>query len=280
MYTIPTVVLYPFNGKFYNLKQVDSTGTSNGTDPTVSTWYWEPTTVTVAPAPAPTGSPTFVDNFTTLDLTKWVVSTWTAPGGNASHAGKFSKDHVFIKDGMLCLRMTQQRNADGTFTSIGGELATRESFGFGTYEFEVRASSTASTPLGTGQPVSGSITGIFNYAPLSETEIDVEMEGNERSNLVHLTTWKFENQPNENTQFVPSVPPFNTFHKYKFVWTPTEITYYVNDMRVAVHTRVVPQRSCPVMLNHWGTNAPGWGGMATPGVDRFMWVKRFAFTPL
>lgn len=49
------------NGKYFKLYQVDSTGTSNGTDPEISTWYWQVTTAPVAPtpAPAPAPAPTF-----------------------------------------------------------------------------------------------------------------------------------------------------------------------------------------------------------------------------
>lgn len=52
-YPLNTVVKFT-NGKFYQVYQVDATGTSNATDPTVSTWYWKETT---APSAPPTSSP-------------------------------------------------------------------------------------------------------------------------------------------------------------------------------------------------------------------------------
>lgn len=52
-YTLGTIVVK--DGKYYKLYQVDSTGTSSGTDPVVSTWYWQ---LVAAPAPAPAPSPT------------------------------------------------------------------------------------------------------------------------------------------------------------------------------------------------------------------------------
>lgn len=291
-YKMPCVVFYSQNGKYYNLKQVDSTGTSNGTDPTISTWYWEPYNYTApapspapapAPAPAPSGSPTFVDNFTTLDLTKWTVSTWSAPGKNATHTGKFLASNVAIVDGMLCLKLQQVKNADGTFTSTGGEITSNATFGFGTYEFEVKASSTASSSSALGNAVSGTITGCFNYGPSSITEIDYEVEGNSRNNFWQFTSWKGETNPCETHKVGPAtdgILPHQAFFNIKFVWTPSDITFFRNGIQVAKHTVVVPQTACPMMFNHWGTNDPNWGGYATPGVERFMWVRKFSFTPL
>lgn len=42
-YTLGTVVLYPPNGLYYKVVNVDANG-SDGTVPTISTWYWQPTT--------------------------------------------------------------------------------------------------------------------------------------------------------------------------------------------------------------------------------------------
>jgi len=53
-YPLNTVVLY--NGKYYQVYQVDTTGTSNGTDPVISTWYWK-AVAAPAPSPAPTPAP-------------------------------------------------------------------------------------------------------------------------------------------------------------------------------------------------------------------------------
>jgi predicted chitinase len=42
-YGLGTDVLFPPNGQYYKLVNVGSNG-SDGTDPTISTWYWQPTT--------------------------------------------------------------------------------------------------------------------------------------------------------------------------------------------------------------------------------------------
>ncbi len=233
-----------------------------------------------APAPAPAKLPTFVDTFSSLDPAKWTVSTWSAPGRSASNVGKFAAANVHIRDGVLCLKLSQSV-MNGVFTSIGGELCSTQKFGYGTYEFTMRASSTAGTSAAIGSPVSGSITGLFNYLPNSATEIDVEVEGNSRSPITQLTTWVSETAPNEHTNATPvGGLPHEGFHVYKWIWEPTQIRFYRDDVLLATHTKIVPFAQAPVMMNHWGTNSPDWGGIATPDIDRFMYVKRFAFTPL
>lgn len=224
--------------------------------------------------PAPVLAPTFVETFKNLD--NWIVSTWTAPAARSTnHAGKWSADNATIGPDGLCLKLSQ--TLDGTLiTSVGGEVATKQKFGYGTYEFVVKASASAA-----GVPVSGSITGCFNYNEGSATEIDVEVEGGVRSRTTQLTSWAGESNPNEHTDVFPELAslPHQDFHTYKFVWSPGKIEFYRNGVLIGTHTKVVPTKEAQMYFNHWGTNDPNWGGMATPGVDRFMYIKRFSFTP-
>ena len=55
-YTLGTIVKYLANGNYYKLVNVGAHG-SDGTDPTISTWYWSPTTcgATMPPPPPPPG---------------------------------------------------------------------------------------------------------------------------------------------------------------------------------------------------------------------------------
>lgn len=225
---------------------------------------------TSAPTPAPK-PPTFVETFKNLD--NWVVSTWTAPGTNSTHKGIFDASNVTLTADGLQLKLWQ-RQEDSSFMSHGGEVVTKQKFGYGKYEFVVKASADAS-----GKPVSGSITGCFNYGPASITEIDFEVEGNERSGLCQFTSWKGETNSNESTK-VPGIQPHTGFHKYVFIWSPGKVEFYRDDVLVATHTKVVPSEPAPFLFNHWGTNNVNWGGLATPGVERTMIVKSFSFTPL
>lgn len=226
------------------------------------------------PGKPPVKQPLFVDTFTQLDVSKWIVSSWSAPMG-----GKFSPNHVFVVDGMLCLKLTQTQTA-GIVVSTGSEIATRQSFGYGTYEFEVKASSDNPDPNSAGSPVSGSVTGCFNYGPSSSTEIDVEIEGGSRSALAQFTSWKGDSNPNEHTSVSTLVPPHAKFYTYKFVWTASSIIFFIDGVQQAKHTKVIPTTPAPFLFNHWGTDDANWGGIVTIGTDRYMFVKRFQFTPL
>lgn len=207
----------------------------------------------------------FRENFSEgLSPERWEVSTWTAPRSSPLNQASFSASHVQVKDGVLQLKLTQRRNADGTITSIGGEVKSRREFGYGTFEFELKAST-----------VSGSVTGAYVYAAKSETEIDIEVDGS-KPHLTQTSTWIHEDKPYENFK-VPS--KHGRFHKYKITWMPQKVTFYEDDRLIATHTRVVPAKPGAFMFNHWGTDSKYWGGTATVGVDRYIYVKNFSFTP-
>ncbi len=220
-----------------------------------------------------------MDDFATFDASKWIVSTWTAPGNNATNVGSFSASNVTIVDNSLCLKLSQTLKSGKNY-SVGSEITSKQALGYGTYEFEMRASSTAARPGDIGVSVSGSITGCFNYLDGSKTEIDIEVEGGIRSALVQCTSWIGESLPSQQTNFTPALVPFLAFHKYKFVWAPGKIDFYQDGILIATHTKVVPSTPAVMMFNHWGTDNANWGGTATPGVDRYMFIRNFRFTPL
>lgn len=243
----------------------------------------EPVPVVADPS-VPKKEPTFVEDFSSgkLDPAKWTVSTWTAPGGSATHKGTFLAKNVSIVDGILCLKLTQAAMSYGV-SSKGGEIATVEKFHYGTFEWEVKASSNATTVAQVGTPVSGSITGCFIYLDGAKTEIDFEVEGGTRNRMTQLTSWVGESNPNEHTDVFPVTNgklPHEDFFKYKFVWMPGKIEFYRDDILIGTHTKVVPTEPASVMINHWGTDNVDWGGKATVGVERTMWVKNFKYTPL
>jgi beta-glucanase (GH16 family) len=191
----------------------------------------------------------------------------------------FSPSHVFFVNGLLCLKLSQVKNPDGTFSSTGGEIATNKQFLYGTYEWVVKTSSNAAASTSAGAAISGSISGCFAYNTNAMTEIDIEFEGiPTRCNLAQFTSWVGDTNPNEFTQ-VAAKPPCAAFHSYKFIWRPSGITFYIDDQPVSAHTKVIGNTAAAAIINHWGTNDPNWGGVATPGVDRYLWVKSFSYTP-
>lgn len=51
------------------------------------------------------------------------------------------------------------------------------------------------------------------------------------------------------------------FHKYSFTWKENEIDFYIDDVFIVKHTKVIPQKECPLKINTWaGYN---WLGYST-----------------
>jgi beta-glucanase (GH16 family) len=180
---------------------------------------------------------------------------------------------------MLRIKVTQTYNSSGGIASVGGELQSKNALGFGTYEWVMRAASTSSTPNGSGYTVSGQISSGFIFVNNSQTEIDSpEIEGQNPGTL-WWTTWTSVNRKQSTSSQAPFAPE-KGFHSYKCVWTKTSIKFYVDGVLVSTHTGVVPQTRAYAMINHWGTNSKGWGGLATPNITRYMFVRSFSFIPL
>jgi hypothetical protein len=229
-----------------------------------------------ASAPVAPAGATFFDNFSSgsLDTSKWIPSNWSAPAG-----GQFVPSYLDFSSGMLRIKVTQTYTSTGAISSVGGELQSKEALGFGAYEWVIRASSTSSTPTGSGVAVSGQISSGFVFVNKSQTEIDSpEIEGQNPGTL-WWTTWAgLTTKQSTSTQ--AAFAPEAGFHSYKCVWAPTSINFYVDGVLVSTHTGVVPQTPAFAMINHWGTNSTGWGGLATPNITRYMFVRSFSFIPL
>jgi len=225
------------------------------------------------------GSGSFSDTFSTgsLDPSKWMASSGFAPGSiSGLNYGSFEPSNVDLSKGMLCLKLQQQQGSSGVL-SIGGEIQSITTYGYGTYEWVMRASSTSQTPTGVGTVVSGQISAGFSFVNNSETEIDFEIEG-QNPDTIWMTNWISTTQKQYSSIFLAS--PDVKFHHYKFVWQPGQIAFYLDGALVSTHTVNVPSTPAYVMINHWGTNSTGWGGMGTTGVERYLYVSRFTYTPL
>jgi beta-glucanase (GH16 family) len=223
----------------------------------------------------------FRDDFNRLNERHWTVSQWQAPGGTGNHHGVFDDDHVDIVNGYLRLRVDQTRGADGLFRSFGGEIQSNREFGYGVYEFRMRAASTSPTPHGAGHAITGSVSASFVYAQNAVTEIDIEFESHERSHKTHFLTWIGEHRDNQHTQLaLPGPSPYEQFYTYHFVWQPGMVTFYRDGEIVAQHRNVVPSQPGRMIFNHWGSHNQWWGGWSTQDVPRYVYIDYFQFTPL
>jgi beta-glucanase (GH16 family) len=244
--------------------------------------YWEVQFGGTTSPPPTSPQPSFSDTFSTgsMDTTKWQVNAFTqvnyAGAGSTLTSSAGGCDY---STGMLRITLTQPTAS----TSTGCELQSKMAFGYGTYEWSIRASSTSVTPHGAGTTFSGSIsTGFIISDATSRTEIDSpEIEG-QTPTKVEFTNWKNEANNGALITTTPSLcNPQDGFHKYKFVWTATSVAYYIDGILVGTHTTDIPQATSPgfVIMSHYGTNSSSFGGVATVGQIRYMYVNSFTYTP-
>lgn len=231
-------------------------------------------------------SQTFSDDFAVgkLDTSKWIASNWKAPGNKPGlNAGTFSPANLDFSQGMLCIKLTQTKGQQVAVNSSGGEIQSKDVFGYGTYTFVMRVGSTATTPTGPGKVVSGSDSGGFTFINNSQTELDIEFLG-DTPGSIWLTNWnnaKLLKKPvDKQASQVSSNKLADAFYTYTIVWTPGQVVWYLNGARLATHTKKVPTAPAHILINHWGTNSNDWGGQATVGVTRYLYVKSVSFTPM
>jgi beta-glucanase (GH16 family) len=231
----------------------------------------------------PTRAPTFQDSFNegALDTSKWVVSNYEVNNyvGGGSNV-TFSPGNTDLSGGNLRLELNQPTAG----TSTGAELTTKLKFGYGTYVFSMRAGSTSPTYSGSGTTESGQISStfiIYNPPPsyASITEIDApEIEGlPARSNDIEWDVWKNTVSTDPTPEYNVLSNPEDGFHRYKFVWTPSSITFYIDGVLKATCKSGIPTATAVIDINFYGTNDTKWGGLATVGVTRYMYVNSVKF---
>jgi Glycosyl hydrolases family 16 len=228
----------------------------------------------------------FQDEFKSgkLDTTKWIIATYKSPdSAPGTNSGTYVAPAIDFTQGMLRITVQQRANADGV-ESLGGAILSKELFGFGTYDFEMRMSSQSPTPEGDGTSSTGAISSAFIYYNKSESEIDLEFLGNE--NAMWVSSWRNPTPALDPTPLLKisdkvADPNLATrFRHYSLVWTPTTVDVYIDGTKVAHQTEHVPQNPAHIILQHRGTNSNKWGGVATADVKRYFFVRSVTFTPM
>jgi beta-glucanase (GH16 family) len=242
-----------------------------------------PTQTPNEPQPDLTGMPTFEDNFNegVLNKSKWVVSNYESnnyAGGGSNVT--FSPNNIDLSGGSLRMELTQPTAG----TSTGAEITTKLSFGYGTYQFSMRAGSTSPISSGTGTTESGQISSTFiihNPPPTyaSVTEIDApEIEGlSARNGDIEWTVWKNSTATDPTPEYNVVLNPEDAFHFYTFVWSATSIRFYIDGVLKSVCRSGIPTVAAVIDINFYGTNDTKWGGLATVGVTRYMYVNGVRF---
>ena len=229
-------------------------------------------TATKAPAQMPAGS--WRDDFNTLDTTRWAVSNagWTPFWAKDGLSGIWNPGNVTVNAGYLVMKL----DVSTGLAASAAELATHAKYGYGRYEARVRAASSSSVPTTRGTGASGNITGFFNFVNDSQTEIDHEIEGQNRT-TDWMGTWQTTQRHDYGTGGT-GTDLSQDFHTYRWDWAPTKVDFYIDGVLKRSITSVVPTTAAHLMFNLWPTNTTLWGGKSTPGTQ-YMLVDYVSFTP-
>ncbi len=244
-----------------------------------------------AKTPPPPPCPAWSDNFSSgiIDVNRWNIADERAPGYIRNNAiGYFDPSQVTATPGMVRLALLQQYGPVGTnpsgIISHGGMIYTKQACGYGTYSWTMKMSSTAIDASTIGEPVSGSVSAGFIYTNNSQTEIDWEFSAKD-PDTIYMVNWLNPNpktgpfSKNETYSYLKPWDSTSGFHTYTFVWSPGQLIFSIDGVWQATHTTNVPSAPAQVMINHWGTNSTGWGGLATVGTTRYMYLSAVSYTP-
>lgn len=226
---------------------------------------------TVANAQDGASGASFVDNFNTLDHSRWYVSDGWSNGGFQNCT--WSKDEVGVSDGMLAIRYTKRQAKDRDYAC--GEIQTKRRFGYGTYEARMKAVAG-----------SGLNSAFFSYIGPTQhqpwDEIDFEVLGKDTAH-VQLNQYISGKGHNEKLIEVPGGADHG-FNDYAFVWEKDRLRYFVNGKLVETVTdpSKIPSHAQKIFFSLWGSGTlAGWmGAFSDPGTPLVMQVQRVAFTAL
>ncbi|GGK43172.1 hypothetical protein GCM10008955_41200 [Deinococcus malanensis] len=246
---------------------------SSTPDPTTST-VLAPNLNAAAKPLSRTVSGSWRDDFTTLNTTRWWVSNggWTPFWAKDGLSGSWNPGNVTVVGGYLIMKL----KVDAGRRASAAELGTVARYGYGIYEARLRAASSSARPTVRGTGASGNITGFFSFVNDSQTEIDHEIEGHNRT-TDWMGTWQTTGRHDYGAGGT-GTDLSQDFHIYRWNWTPTKVDFYIDGVLKRRITSVVPTREAHLMFNLWPTNTTLWGGKSTPGTQ-YMLVDYVSFTP-
>lgn len=205
----------------------------------------------------------------------WTESNYPSPLETSTNSGMFDPANVQILPREIRLTLDQTLDENGVYHSSGAEIVSSQLFWYGIFTFRV------SIPEG----ISGTTSSGFLYVNGGETEIDVEQEGS-KPGTIDLSTWYPGDSEHsylsvqtttksENPRRIHGIEP--EFHEYKIIWAATHVDWYIDNVLIISHTKVVPTRPAYFIFNIWGSNHEYWSGPATPNHPRTMIVTDFAY---
>lgn len=215
---------------------------------------------------------TFYHDLNAHDLANWHRrhngTNYNSTNNNFYDVWWYDTHVVFSNDGIMRLLLDATpppgpplNTTPVTYSS--GEYRTNVAYGYGTYEVCMKP---AKGP--------GLMSSFFTYTGPFETpatrhdEIDIEFRGSTTN--VMWTNFFFNGDDTNHEQEIPlTFDAADDFHRYKFVWTASQIDWYVDGVwkRTADSTNYqLPSYPGKIMVNLWSGNANsnGWLGTFDP----------------
>lgn len=182
----------------------------------------------------------FHDDFTTLDSSRWLLSSRPFGYGSVDPA------NVSAANGQLGIRLPANR-------LDGGEVHSRSLYQFGTYAARIKVADAPS-----------SLTAFFLYrAPDFQQEIDVELYG-DSSRRVMFSTYSGGAQTHTQTTLLPFDATAG-YHDYAIDYRSGSVRFLVDGAVLQTWSTGVPRSSMGVYVNAW---FPSWLAGQAPTSDR------------
>ena len=194
----------------------------------------------------------FRDDFTGLDPARW------SKGDHVLGRSYLDPANVDVDGQNLRIKLPAR-------SLNGGEISTRDLYGYGSYSARMKLPDAPS-----------SITGFFLYkAPDLESEIDIEVF-NDSARRVMFTTYAGGRQTHTETMRLP-FDPTTGFHEYRFDYAQGSVTFFVDGLEMRSWDAGVPQTSMHLMVNSW---FPAWLEGRKPKKTAYTYVDWMDYSSL
>ena len=207
---------------------------------------------TVLPAlaayPAAAQEASFFDGFDSLNAQRWYVSDGWSNGAHQNCA--WAKGQVKATGGLLGVGFAPVPSTGRNYSC--GELQTKKSFGFGTFEARLK------TPAGSGLNAA-----FFTYIGPTQSkphdEIDFEILLKNTS-LMETTTWvngkSGDGEIGAGQSHELPYPSDSDFIDYAVTWSPDKLEFYVNKVliRTIEEPAFIPKNPQRIFFSLWGSD--------------------------
>ncbi|WP_081667300.1 family 16 glycosylhydrolase [Butyrivibrio sp. MB2005] len=202
-------------------------------------------------------SSSYHNGFSILSFNNFRKSDWVS---GQSEKLIWKPENVKYKNGKLVLSV----DSDGDIRT-GGEVFSKESFGYGMYEVNMR-------------PIKnpGVVSAFFNYVKEDDTgtEIDIEFLGYDTTKVQF--NYYTNGVSGERYLYDLGFDASEDYHTYGFNWMKDSIVWYVDNEPVYEANKNIPILEAPIAMDAWPTDDAEWAGEydgTTPLYAYYDWIS-------